>query len=466
MGEGLSLWKDNTKLYKNLEVQIRSIYYEIKAKPILCTKLHLSPSQFSMITWNSLSDATKMLTPMNNIFVAKHITGFLPIGRNMVRRGAWKEPHCPRCPFPMENSAHILLCPSLASRKIFRSSMQKFSIWLEEMQTPHILTTHILDITASWASGIHTIPQTKYPQPITLQLQLGWEHFIHGRIHQSFLPYITDHYLQISSKRSPSSWVSVLIHKLWTLFHLPQWENRNKYVHNLDRVTDSTRERQNLIHALTTAHKSETAINFLAKDRHLLEQPLPSLKKLPNALIRAWLEEFKIAQHQRDLIFNSENTVQASSLRSFLTKPNPSPTITTPPPPSTLPLPNLHYTFPSIIRFPVPNFPPIKTSPPKTHHKRSQKRKRKKQHSSPDLKSVPPQKYIKLKPSALPPIPTHMEVFPHPFRYPPHNSVSQHIPFNHFDVAPSTTLPVPLLDSAWSENGTKTSLLKGSWRPP
>jgi len=249
--------------------------------------------------WNSISDATKMMSPMNNIYISKHITGFLPIGRNMVRRGAWKEPHCPRCPFPMENSAHILRCPSQASRILFRSSMQKFSIWLENVDTPSILTTHILDITASWASGVHTPPQKNSPQPIILQLQLGWDHFTHGRIHQSFLQYITNHYIHISSKRNPSSWISVLIQKLWTLFHLPQWENRNKYVHDLDRVTDST-----------------TSLNgiFCIQNRFLYKNILYNMQHQTNYILRTEIKLvyqniFYSMQHQSKIYFTYQNQI-------------------------------------------------------------------------------------------------------------------------------------------------------------
>lgn len=59
-------------------------------------------------------------------------------------------------------------------------------------------------------------------------------------------------------------------------------------------------------------------INLLAKDKHILEQPLPVLLKLPNVLIQARLEKFKVAQYEQDKVFSSENTAQAESLRSLL----------------------------------------------------------------------------------------------------------------------------------------------------
>ena len=219
---------------------------------------------------------------MHNIYLSKHVTGFLPIGKNMTRRGQWKEPYCPRCQYPVENASHLLRCPSTSARKIVRSSSSKFHSWLESVDTEPSLMTLILEITSSYIHDIHVQPQVYHPPPIQHQLRLGWSHFMQGRIHTSFQSYMTNHYSSIASKRSPTAWAAVLIQKIWSLYHFPQWENRNKYVHNLDRVTESTRERINLQTSLTNAYTSENIHNLLAADKHLLEKPFVQLKKLPN----------------------------------------------------------------------------------------------------------------------------------------------------------------------------------------
>ena len=183
---------------------------------------------------------------------------------------------------------------------------------------------------------------------------MRWSHFIHGRIHTTFKSYMTHHYTSIASRRSSASWVAVLIQKIWSLYHLPQWENRNKYVHNLDRVTESTRERINLQTSLIHTYTSENINNLLAADKHLLEKPLAHLKSLPNALIRAWLVEHKTAVKERDKIFSAENARSSAILHSFLTQPSP-PSQSLPPHvtnstsiitinPSSLPMPKFNTT--------------------------------------------------------------------------------------------------------------------------
>jgi len=474
LGEGLSLWQDTTKFYKNFEAQIRNLYFQKKAPPIVCAKIGISKTQFHSISWDSLSEATSLMPPMKNIYIAKHVAGFLPIGRNMVRRGAWKAPHCPRCPYPIENSDHIIKCPNPASRKIFRSSMTSFNDWLESTDTPSTLITQILEVTASWVNGSILLPHKAYSYPILQQLQLGWDHFMVGRLHVSFIPFMTNHYTSIASKRSPHTWAAVLIQKLWSIFHFPQWENRNKYVHNLDKITDSSRERKDLLDALKTSYTSEKCVDLLSQDRHLLEQPLPTLKKLPNALIRAWLEEFNVAQQSRDRIFSSEITAQATSLRSFLL-PVPKPCSTTNPcdhaPQSSL---ISQPPLPTAIIMPPPKFPPIRPKPninkPIPYRKRKSHPKPNKPHKqtkSNKSASHPKSKTTTTYILRLPSIPSHMSLYPNPFSPNTKNdSTSPTIPTEHIHMlTPSTSHPCPLLD-IWATKGTKKDLLMGSWRPP
>lgn len=242
VGEGLSIFHQQSKIYKNMPTQISDIYYEIKAKPTICEKFHINHHQFIHINWKALHHATTLISPMHIIYISKHVTGFLPIGKNMTRRGAWKAPYCPRCNHPIETTSHLIQCPSPAARKITRTSSTKLQSWLESTDTEPSLILPIIEITSIYIHNLSIPQQLSYPTPIKSQLQLGWHHFMQGRIHSSFETHMTNHYSSIQSRRSASTWVAILIHKIWTIYHFPQWINRNKYVHNLDRVTVSSRE--------------------------------------------------------------------------------------------------------------------------------------------------------------------------------------------------------------------------------
>lgn len=96
-------------------------------------------------------------------------------------------------------------------------------------------------------------------------------------------------------------------------------------MHNLNRVTDSSRERLNLQSALKTAYRSEHVDNMLVADKHLFDKPLHHLQRLPNALIRAWLDEIKVAQKTRDEQFSTDNASSSVIMRAFLQQKNTAP---------------------------------------------------------------------------------------------------------------------------------------------
>lgn len=105
---------------------------------------------FHHFDWDAFEKAMSLLTPMNAIYVSKHVIGFPPIGKNMTRRGSWKEPFCPRCSTPVETTEHILQRPHYSSQKIVKSSHQKFATWLNSVQTEPNLAQHILETISAW----------------------------------------------------------------------------------------------------------------------------------------------------------------------------------------------------------------------------------------------------------------------------------------------------------------------------
>jgi len=178
LGEGLSIYHRSSKMYKNMPSQISDIYFESKAKSTVCEKFDLNHQQFTHINWEAISQAASLISPMHNIYISKHVTGFLPIGKNMTRRGAWKAPFCPRCQHPIETTPHLIQCPSTAARKITRSSSTKFQSWLESIDTDPDLILPIIETNSLYIHNLPIQPTSGHPTPIKLQIRLGWHHFI------------------------------------------------------------------------------------------------------------------------------------------------------------------------------------------------------------------------------------------------------------------------------------------------
>lgn len=285
-------------------------------------KHSISQTEFESTDWDATGKAASLLSPSTCIYISKHTTGFLPIGKNMVRRGQWREPYCPRCQSPLETTDHLFQCPHPSSTKIFQASIQRLEAWLVSVSTDTTLTDQIIEIITLWRGNaqIHTNPN--YLPPINCQIQLGWKHFMHGRLHSSFREFMYRHYSSINSKRQSTTWAAILVQKIWTILHKPQWESRNKFVHNLDRVTETSRERLNLQSDLKSKYNSEIKENLLQRDQFLYDEPLSTLRKLPNTSIKS----FHTATKARDMTFDIDDSNQSAFMRTFLATHQPPPT--------------------------------------------------------------------------------------------------------------------------------------------
>ena len=96
-----------------------------------------------------------------------------------------------------------------------------------------------------------------------------------------------------------------------------QWESRNIYVHKLDEIVQATREREDIQTEVTDLYLSELSESLLAADQHLFQLPLQELVKGPNAHLKAWVQEFRMAIAARDRIFHPDAPRESARFRSW-----------------------------------------------------------------------------------------------------------------------------------------------------
>ena len=457
--ESMTIWHRDTKLYSNMDARIRLIYHTSQAKQSFSKKYETHPNVFDSIDWNAVRAASSIMTPSTNTYISKHVLGFLPIGRNMLRRTHWRESYCPRCHFPDESTSHLLQCPHVTSHEVFRKSLDQLNKWFIQSNTDPTLSSQLLEIFSSYKFGGPILPNPNYITPIQSQLSIGWTHLMQGRPHQDFRLHMEQYYRSINSRRKAATWIKLFIQKIWTLVHAPQWTSRNRFVHNLDKQVKSTRARQNLLFQLKEKYTQEHRSNLLHKDQHLLSRPLHILKTLPNSQIQAWIYNFDAAISERDKIFSLTDTQQSASLRTFLLPP---PRIITNPCP-----------------IPRPTVPPRLSVSVRLSTKNPQKRKRRRTSTPRDpTTSRPP----------VPPTTTHPPTEPlstipsRLFRPSRKRKMSSKHPTYNQSITNDTsgTHPTYLqhkrkktyslqqtkISDLWSQGGTKRDLLTGSWLQP
>jgi len=88
--------------------------------------------------------------------------------------------------------------------------------------------------------------------------------------------------------------------KMWILIYKSQWQNRNDFVHKLNEETEATRTRENLHTEVCLLYHSKLKDNLLVRDQHLLERPLEAILCDYDAVIRSWIESFKVALYDRE----------------------------------------------------------------------------------------------------------------------------------------------------------------------
>lgn len=318
-GEGLSLWYGSSKIYCDVERTMRDIHGTITAERYISTKYSWTNEQFHSIDWESYRRSTKLLSPQHLIRIAKCVTKTLPIGRNMERRKQWNLPYCPRCREPMETVKHLMQCPHHDAQTIISKSIMELDEWMELVSTEPTLRQQLIQNILEWSTGDNgIITDPHHVQCILDQHAIGWDHLMQGRIHMSITQHMQKHYSDISSRKTGSSWTSVFIQKIWLLFFHRQWENRNQWVHALDKKVATSRETQNLQTSIRRQFTQENETSLMAQDRHLMEKPLSQLLKIPTAQKRAWLEDMQIATKYRDEVVEAENFQQSNFMSNYL----------------------------------------------------------------------------------------------------------------------------------------------------
>ena len=299
--EGLSLWHNTCKINHDVKQHIQHIYMHKKAGRIICEKYKWNDTQFQQVDWEANAKAMSMLSIPTRTWIAKFVSKFLPIGRNMQRMHKWTMNHCPRCRAAEETHDHLLQCKHVPSYELLQVQLSKLRDWMVKMRTPEDLEIQIMFNIEKYLN----LPSTNIIIPhhtIQEQRLLGtWDHFMQGRIHSSFSQHMSNIYESIGdTRKSGQMWTAGLIQRIWTLLYKPIWELRNKYVHESINALKMTRNREELMRKVKIMYNEISPLSLLAQDRHLFEITLPHLLSSTQMSQKAWLLSVEIAIKERD----------------------------------------------------------------------------------------------------------------------------------------------------------------------
>ena len=305
--EGLSLWHNEQKIHSNFKKSLKSIYWRNKALTVIKLKYDWNDEMFHSIDWIALEKAMNMMHTSLKIRISKFVTKTLPVGGTMDRRKEWMEPFCPRCGFANETPSHVIQCPHQDARKILKGALKKFESILNRLETENKLQIQIIICLTNWITQGNTFPPRNILEPIQAQLDLGWKHFMEGRIVISFRTYMDQHYKNTGSKKNGTNWVAIVIHSLWTHIFTHMWDHRNKYVHAIELKNKLSREHINLNYKIREMYSKAQSKNLLHQDQHLLQESVGAIIKSPSGKKRGWLFAITTALQESERVISAEN---------------------------------------------------------------------------------------------------------------------------------------------------------------
>jgi hypothetical protein len=143
----------------------------------------------------------------------------------MKRWKFWEESGCHSCNEQVEDANHILYCPHKDHYNAWQEAVAGFEAWMTEADTDPSIQSCI--VSALQAHDPHTTFST-YVDSTHIQAaaeerdQIGWSHFIKGRVSKQWRAIQEEHYHSTGLKQMARSWTEGLISNILTLVH-KQW---------------------------------------------------------------------------------------------------------------------------------------------------------------------------------------------------------------------------------------------------
>ena len=315
--EGLSLWHQDQKIYSSFRQNIKQLYWNEKAQAILCTKYGWEPATFRSICWDALDRAMHMLSSPIRIRIAKFVTHTLPVGRVMERRGGWQQSFCPRCGKDDETPHHVVKCDNDEARITLKKALLDLESKLILLDTEPRLLSELITSISTWLTVGKVRKSKSTCRPIECQNQLGWHHFIEGRLHKSFQDYMDQYYTNIGSNKNGELWATIMIQTMWTKIFEPMWKSRNAAAHCRTTKDKKSREVLNLNYIVRQLYERATSTTLLHQDRYLLDDPISSVLRSPTGTKRGWILSMKHALLESEKAIITENMSMRNSMQRF-----------------------------------------------------------------------------------------------------------------------------------------------------
>lgn len=247
-------------------------------------------SDIPKVHWEVLRTGANTQTWSEAKFSAKWSSGFLGIGKQMVKWKLRAGDGCPYCLHPKEDTMHILSCQHQDAVITWEENMKSLFNKIQRWDTDPTLMTALHNVLTEWKYGTFSLN----PHNLRSDVKIAIKHiqeisvpiFLEGFIPKSLVAVQESFYRsQQESQKQGKVWAKKLYHANWK-FLQGLWTGRNEQLHKTKRIEElqglpivqqAIRQEYNLgLHRLPA---SEFSIYFSLPVEKLLTRSLENIRQ-------------------------------------------------------------------------------------------------------------------------------------------------------------------------------------------
>jgi hypothetical protein len=189
---------------------------------------------FRTIHWEAIKKAMCSSSQYKRHFVSKHATGHCGVGKMMKIWGFRDKDNCPRCKKANETALHVLTCQHETARGDWEVEIERLQEWFQHFKTDPHITNAIVHNLRKWrkSGGLfgHHYQEPSIRKALQEQKDIGWDHFMLGRISQRWSTLQEKYYKRQKLRKTGDKWAEELIKEIWRI-HCAIWNRRNEILH-------------------------------------------------------------------------------------------------------------------------------------------------------------------------------------------------------------------------------------------
>ena len=176
-GEKWQVSLGNTKLYKNIDSQIRDYITEQQLPDVWQKYKRVQKDWFHEVDWKAQHKAMQSSSIMTRLWILKRCARDCGAHAILKRRKERDDDFCPFCS-QEETIEHVYKCQHTSVQEVWSRSMTELEAYLQEIRTDPNIIYQLLEGLEAWRNTTDTVPTPM----VADQNHIGWSGFLEGTI--------------------------------------------------------------------------------------------------------------------------------------------------------------------------------------------------------------------------------------------------------------------------------------------